>query len=87
MRKGKAMKKTKELAEKKRMYTVVAYNPNSYHYRNGVRICEDHADCGHRHKTIEATGKCSVQMSTWNVNIELRDENWLPLPDEAYYAG
>jgi hypothetical protein len=78
------LKEKHSLKNTKHTYTAVAFNPNSYVYRNGVKLCDDVADCGHQHKSWDAAYECYRQQKdalTWN-NCEIRDENGIPVEFE-----
>jgi hypothetical protein len=69
-----------------RTYQAVAIRTSSWSICDGVKVCDDIADCGHRHKTIAAAEHCLAKLvsrgsTTW-INSEIRDGNNRPLPPD-----
>jgi hypothetical protein len=66
-------------------YQAVAIRTSTWSYRDGVKVYEDVADCGHHHRTIDAAsnclGKLAAKGSTLWYDAEVRDNHNMPLPN------
>jgi len=70
-------------------YQAVAINPSSFFWRGGVQICDDVADCGHNHKSIDAACACLSRLTSrgsllW-LHAQVRDSKNNPICLEDYY--
>jgi hypothetical protein len=45
-------------------YSVVVRDPNSWSARTGIH--QEHANCGHAHRTVEAAQHCLEQLTAWH---------------------